>query len=1172
MSRLDRSSQAQPNEGAAMKARIKKTLLWPALALLALGAFAPARCLAAGCSPPSWSGTFVQKWEFESGAMSPASEWTTGTSSGITSAWVTSTNTGGPTCGTNGCNDFVFTQSLTFTASYKIQGSILAATGSEDSYFVQIKGKNDTCGNGIVEWNMPVSGSWVTAYVNNNDGSNAANAARTWSLAPGTYTIEFFGREAQTQIDWIQILLDPGAVVPTPTPNPTPVPSGTGLCELVYNDQSLTGTATYQLVSQVAQNWGNGSPGPAVSVDHFSIHWNGFIEFPATGNYNFSLYSDDGARMWIDGNEIINNWNDQSATTVTASVTNYSMGQHAIIVEYYEDTGSALCYLNWEDPLGNWTIVPQNRLYSGGCVQPTSTPTPASVGSPPTVTSLSPVSGTTAGGNTVVITGTNFTASTTFKVGTYNVGTAIFISSTQMSIVMPVTGTACTVDVVATNSGGTSTINAGDKYTYYVVPPAFQGLVSTERLYGLEYIPFPVQSSGGNSFYDLSYPFNATGTVNTVTGNTQPKNTARWRIELYPAIKNTASNDANLGNVVQVETRIGPYGVSCTTGRYLQSIYSTATSFSPPDRSPNLSTTYFWLDNAPPITEQFDAMGDPREVPYLDMMNGGAFSNNYDWFFKDLTAAYSASTNPDARTLYTDFVPNAKFNNYNGGPHADVPKLFKLWRDAITRSRSIYTSMTGYDSYYIGLGGEIGGDSSNNVNNGILCNNPPWGGANSGSYNYNEIIGNGSITGLVLVRNSAKSWNAMPWIGELWPDTAYWSDWYNGTTNTAAWGNLRNESNGGSWQRDIWSNCDNSNAAYTLVDAQERNSGDGCATMMNGNGGSSTFDHDFVGLNASVANDGNIMGNDYNFPLDNPFNVQRPWGLNDGGNTPPEWSMAPYSANRTTLDVYSASTVSASSYGFYNFDGAGDQVNQKSSAAVRVYDAANQNVGWYIINGLSPANQSALNYVARFALLTCIRTFQDAGVPTMNGSSTWSTRNIVSSNPYRIEPIPYILITSPVPLATFTGSPPLVVTINWNERYARWDDNKYTESYPCLDNANGANPSTQSPCTPNNSASPDNPANEWHGAQPLIYNIKYSIDGGGHWYSAFTPTLTATAGVMMGLPDAYEPPVTLHQHTFSWDVSSLPNGPKVLRVECYRQNIPEHYAYHTLNLTTIHNP
>ena len=85
----------------------------------------------------------------------------------------------------------------------------------------------------------------------------------------------------------------------------------------------------------------------------------------------------------------------------------------------------------------------------------------------PTVTSLTPAAGATAGGNSVVITGTGFTGVTAVEFGTIDATSYVVDSPTQITAVAPA-GTAGTkVDVTVTTPAGTSpTSGSGDDYTY----------------------------------------------------------------------------------------------------------------------------------------------------------------------------------------------------------------------------------------------------------------------------------------------------------------------------------------------------------------------------------------------------------------------------------------------------------------------------------------------------------------------------------------------------------------------------------------------------------------------------------------------------------------------------------------------------------------------------------
>ena len=87
---------------------------------------------------------------------------------------------------------------------------------------------------------------------------------------------------------------------------------------------------------------------------------------------------------------------------------------------------------------------------------------------PPAVNALNPTSGPTAGGNSVVITGTAFTGATEVKFGA-NPATFAVDSSTQITATAPA-GAAGAVDVSVTTPGGTSANTPADNYSYVDTP------------------------------------------------------------------------------------------------------------------------------------------------------------------------------------------------------------------------------------------------------------------------------------------------------------------------------------------------------------------------------------------------------------------------------------------------------------------------------------------------------------------------------------------------------------------------------------------------------------------------------------------------------------------------------------------------------------------------------
>jgi hypothetical protein len=84
---------------------------------------------------------------------------------------------------------------------------------------------------------------------------------------------------------------------------------------------------------------------------------------------------------------------------------------------------------------------------------------------PPAISSVTPASGPDAGGTTVTIAGSNFAPDTTVSFGSVPATSTTVNSRTSLTAVAPpqIDGT---VDVTATDSAGTSAVNAGDRYAY----------------------------------------------------------------------------------------------------------------------------------------------------------------------------------------------------------------------------------------------------------------------------------------------------------------------------------------------------------------------------------------------------------------------------------------------------------------------------------------------------------------------------------------------------------------------------------------------------------------------------------------------------------------------------------------------------------------------------------
>lgn len=180
----------------------------------------------------------------------------------------------------------------------------------------------------------------------------------------------------------------PGTPFPTPTPAETcPPGNGTGLAGAYYNGVSLSGTPVLTRVDPTIDfNWGGGSPATGLPSDGFSVRWTGEVEARSTETYTFYLSHDDGARLWVNNVQVINNWTDHAAVEDSGTIQLEIGKKYPIVVEFYENSGDASCQLSWSTRTIAKEIIPRTQLYnSESPASPTPTLSPT-LTPPPTVT------------------------------------------------------------------------------------------------------------------------------------------------------------------------------------------------------------------------------------------------------------------------------------------------------------------------------------------------------------------------------------------------------------------------------------------------------------------------------------------------------------------------------------------------------------------------------------------------------------------------------------------------------------------------------------------------------------------------------------------------------------------------------------------------------------------
>jgi hypothetical protein len=113
----------------------------------------------------------------------------------------------------------------------------------------------------------------------------------------------------------------------------------------------------------------NGAFAGSGRADEVGAVYTGWIDIPATGFWTLSTTSDDGSKLWIGDDLVVNNDGLHGMVTVRGTRA-LAAGKHELRVEFFEAGGGAGLQMRWSGPGQSSAIVPDSRLFFGGVVEP----------------------------------------------------------------------------------------------------------------------------------------------------------------------------------------------------------------------------------------------------------------------------------------------------------------------------------------------------------------------------------------------------------------------------------------------------------------------------------------------------------------------------------------------------------------------------------------------------------------------------------------------------------------------------------------------------------------------------------------------------------------------------------------------------------------------------------
>jgi len=197
-----------------------------------------------------------------------------------------------------------------------------------------------------------------------------------------------------------------------------------GLRGEYFDNEDFTNLKLTRTDTTVDLNLGFASPDPAINSESFSVRWTGQVTATATGNFVFVTQSDDGVRLWLGNQLLIDNSTPHPVTEDRSVAIALTSGQsYNLRLEYFDLTANAVIRLMWIRP-GQTTpeVIPSINLA-----------TPVNPNPAPTLSSLSPSVILLGSQNTTLtINGSNFLQGAIVQLNN-SARTTSFVSNAQVT-------------------------------------------------------------------------------------------------------------------------------------------------------------------------------------------------------------------------------------------------------------------------------------------------------------------------------------------------------------------------------------------------------------------------------------------------------------------------------------------------------------------------------------------------------------------------------------------------------------------------------------------------------------------------------------------------------------------------------------------------------------------
>ncbi|HSE41064.1 MAG TPA: hypothetical protein VLH08_09895, partial [Acidobacteriota bacterium] len=390
------------------------------------------------------------------------------------------------------------------------------------------------------------------------------------------------------------------------------------------------------------------------------------------------------------------------------------------------------------------------------------------------------------------------------------------------------------------------------------------------------------------------------------------------------------------------------------------------------------------------------------------------------------------------------------------------------------------------------------------------------------------------------IKRVDNNWFAKYWVGELFPDDVYSTQWStngNLTTGTLSTTNFIRVPRaaitaGTTFQLPLGS--------QRLAPSGRSPEEEGCAAFFNIGGSTTAFHHQWSvgasgitdlasspsGDEGNLTADGIEVGNKYNLPLPTTTQISRPFRISSDaeGRAPDHFLFAgynmPYASGGVISGVQPVVPGGTASATFYNHELGGNYLGSALVTLRETISGTDTGAIYAVVNGIDKTGGAGTVFIGKWSVLSLVHSFFKGGL---------------GNSPTRIHELPRVFIT---PFAATDLNNPSTLNVQWVMGWKRWDNQDYTD---------------------------DAAYDTFVEDTDTSHVVMYSEDNGATWKYADDDS-AATPGIRPVSPSVWAQigaaPGTTN-FSFAWSgISALAEGSYLLRVEAYRDDYPLHYSYH----------